>query len=212
LIATLILAGGTISPELQAVADGATNRALIRVGPNGETMLDLVVAAIRSGLAEYGGATGRILVAGEVPTPEGCVAVPGGTSMVDTLLSGVSALRPEETRLLLSTADLPFLTGEAVADFLRRAEAVQPAQFAYPIVEATRCQERFPQMKRTTLRIAEGTFTGGNLALLDPAFLRDSESVIRTAYGRRKDVSALAQMLGAVSSFAFSSHVLFPRY
>jgi hypothetical protein len=54
----------------------------------------------------------------------------------------------------------------------------------------------YPGMKRTTLRIAEGRFTGGNLALLDPAFLRDSEQTIRDAYKQRKNIPGLAYMLG----------------
>ena len=197
MIAVLILAAGKMKPELQAVAGSVKNRALIPVGVNGETMLDLVVAAVRGGIRQVNGeASGRILVAGEVPLPEGCIAVDGGASLVDTLLSGVAALNPEENRLLVVTADIPFLTPDAVADFLNRALAVQPGQFVYPIVEMTACKKRFPEMKRTTLRIMEGEFTGGNVALLDPAFLRKSEAAIRTAYARRKNVPALAGMLG----------------
>ena len=45
-------------------------------------------------------------------------------------------------------------------------------------------------------RIAEGTFTGGNLALLNPAFLREHDATLRTAYARRKDIPGLAKMLG----------------
>ncbi|MES2461822.1 MAG: hypothetical protein V4671_14655, partial [Armatimonadota bacterium] len=108
---------------------------------------------------------------------------------MDTLLNGVAALAPEETRLLVATADVPFLTPEAVTDLLQRADAMGGnADFGYPIVEAARCRERFPEMKRTTLRIKEGEFTGGNLVLLNPAFLREHQQVIRDAYARRKDV------------------------
>lgn len=197
MIAVLILAAGKMKPELQAIAGSVTNRALIPVGANGETMLDLVVAAVRGGIQQTNGeVAGRILVAGDVPLPEGCVAVDGGNSLVDTLLSGVAALKPEETRLLVVTADIPFLTPEAVADFLKRALDIQSAQFVYPIVEMVACKKRFPEMKRTTLKILEGEFTGGNIALLDPAFLRKSEIAIRAAYDQRKNVPALAGLLG----------------
>jgi hypothetical protein len=120
----------------------------------------------------------------------------GGASLVDTLMNGVRALRPDETRLLVVTADIPFLTPDAVADFLRQAAAAPRAQFHYPIVEAGRCEARFPEMRRTTLRIAEGRFTGGNLALLDPGFLRAHEATLRAAYARRKSVVGLANLLG----------------
>lgn len=196
--AALILAGGTLAPEMAPVAEGATNRALIPLAP-GRVMLDYVVDALRGGFAESAdanGSGGRILVAGDVPTPPGCVSVPGGATLVDTLLNGVTALAPDETRLLVATADIPFLTPEAVADLLRRAADVEPADFIYPIVEAARCRERFPTMKRTTLRLAEGEFTGGNVVLLNPAFLRDRQEVIRAAYARRKEVLRLAVLLG----------------
>jgi len=193
-IAALVLAGGKIGSDLEPVAEGATNRALIRLG--GRPMLDYVLEATRGGLARAGG--GRILVAGEVPIPPDAVAVLGGASMVDTLFNGAAALAPDETRMLVVTADAPFLTGEAIADFLRRAREAGggDVQFAYAIVEAARCRERFPEMKRTTLRVAEGEYTGGCLALLDPSFLRSHEAVLRGAYANRKNVAGLAKMMG----------------
>ena len=205
--AALILAGGKLAPELVAVAEGATNRALIRVGASGETMLDLVVNAVRGGM---GGAE-RILVAGDVPLPAGCEAVPGGDSLVETLMNGANALYASETRLLIATADAPFLSAEAVADFLRRAAAVQPTPFAYPLIEAGACVKAFPGMKRTVLKLAEGTFTGGNLALLDPVFLRQSAPAIRAAYAQRKNVAGLAQQLGAETIARLLLSRLFPH-
>lgn len=190
--AALVLAGGKVPPDLAPYADGAPCRALMAL--NGRPMLDYVLDAVRAG---FGPSQGRILVAGDdVPTQDGCVKIASGASLVDTLLSGVAALEPHETRLLVVTADIPFLTGEAVADFLRRGEEVQPAAFVYPIVEAARCRERFPEMKRTTLRVAEGEYTGGNLALLSPSFLREKREVVLAAYERRKSKPALARMLG----------------
>lgn len=196
MIAALILAGGELAPELIPFADAATNRALIRVGPDGETMLDLVVQAVREGMKAHDGGVGRILVAGDVPLPAGCEAVDGGDSLVETLMNGTKALHSNETHLLIATADAPFMTGESVADFLTRSTQVQPTPFVYPIIDAKQCLAAFPGMKRTTLRIAEGKFTGGNLALLDPAFLRKSEDAIRNAYANRKNILGLGYMLG----------------
>ncbi len=194
--AALILAGGKLSPDLARVAEGVANRALIPLAP-GRVMLDYVVEALQEGFARSQDGGGRILLAGDdIPLPAGCAAVPGGETLVDTLLNGVAALAPDETRLLVATADIPFLTPDAVRDLLQRADSIRDADFAYPIVEAARCRERFPEMKRTTLRIKEGEFTGGNLVLLNPAFLRQHQQVIRDAYARRKDVPRLAMLLG----------------
>lgn len=193
--AALILAGGKSSEAFARAAGGVTNRALVPLAA-GRPMLDYVVEAVRAGMTADGG--GRVLVATtpETPVPAGCVRVASGDSLVDTLLSGVRALEGGETRLLVATADIPFLTGESVADFLLRARETG-AGFAWPIVPADVCAERFPGMRRTTLRLREGTFTGGNLALLDPAFLRERETILREAYARRKSVVGLARLLGA---------------
>lgn len=136
---------------------------------------------------------GRILLAGEVPLLPGCLPVSGGESMVDTLLKGVAALGPQETRLLVVTADIPFLTPDAITALLKEAP---DADFVYTIIPAALCQAAFPEMRRTTLRIAEGEFTGGNVVLLNPAFLRTSEAVVRKAYALRKNVPGLAALLG----------------
>ena len=132
--------------------------------------------------------------------------------MIDTLFAGVASLAPDETRLLVVTADVPFLTTDALTDFVARARMTgENVEFAYPVVPAARCEARFSGMKRTTLRVAEGTYTGGNVALLDPAFLRRSDAVLRQAYARRKSVGALAQMLGPGIIFRLIASRALPR-
>jgi len=208
-VAVLVLAGGKIGPDLASVAGNAPCRALIDLA--GRPMLDYVLDAVRGGL-DAAGVRGRILLAGDdVPSTPGCTPVAGGASLVDTLLNGVAALAPDETRLLLVTADIPFLTPASVADFLTRAQRDAPnAQFVYPIIEVDRCRKAFPDMKRTTLRIAEGEYTGGNISLLDPSFLREKADVIRAAYANRKNVPGLAVLLGSSFLFRLLASRLFP--
>ncbi|MES2461821.1 MAG: hypothetical protein V4671_14650, partial [Armatimonadota bacterium] len=69
--AALILAGGRMSPDLAAVADGATNRALIPLAPS-RVMLDYVVEALQKGFVQSQDGGGRILLAGDnIPLPDG---------------------------------------------------------------------------------------------------------------------------------------------
>jgi hypothetical protein len=171
-------------------------------------MLDYVVDAIRgSGLSE----SGRLILAGDdLPAHYGGTRIPGGTSLIDTLLNGVAEMTLEERRLLVFTADIPFLTGDAVRDFVQRATSLGDAQFVYPIVDAALSAARFPGMKRTTLKIAEGTFTGGNVVLLDPAFLRANEALLRHAYAQRKSVTGLARLLGPGTLFRLVASRVMP--
>lgn len=190
----LVLAGGKISPEMQATSGETNNRALIRI--HGQPMLEYVLSALSLG-RDRAGYTGRLLVAGKgLPLPDNATALPDGVSLVDTLLNGVAALDASETRLLVSTADIPFLTPDAVVDLIHRATNYPSADFIYPIINAAVCKSAFPGMRRTTLQLAEGTFTGGNLVILNPSFLRENETALRTAYANRKDIVGLARMLG----------------
>jgi len=190
--AVLILAGGRITPEMATVAPpGITNRALLPL--NGRPMLEYVLDAVRGGLT---GAE-RLIIAGDgLPVSYAGTRIPGGTSLVDTLLNGVAELAPSEDRLFVFTADIPFLTPQAVEDFAQQAAELGDAQFVYPIVDAAASRAAFPGMKRTTLRVAEGEFTGGNVVMLDPAFLRQNEALLRHAYSQRKSVVGLARLLG----------------
>ena len=209
--AALILAGGTVRADRLAewgdlLPPGSRNPALIDLG--GRTQLEHVADAVRIAV------DGRVLVAGDVPTPEGCLGVSGGNSMVDTLLSGVAALRPDENRLLVVTADIPFVAPEALTDVLENAP---DADFVYTIVPADLCSKALPGMRRTTLTMAEGTFTGGNVVLVRPDFVRTNESTIREAHARRKDVARLARLLGPgvivrlILSRLFPSCIAIPR-
>lgn len=200
----LVLAGGEVKEKDRAawtgiLPPGIWNRSQADLG--GQTMLERVVAPLREA------ASGRVLVAGDVPLPSGCVAVPGGDTLVDTLLNGIAALTPEENRLLLATADIPFLTTDAVRDLLDNAPS---ADFVYTIVPAKLCRDAFPEMRRTTLRTAEGEFTGGNIVLISPDFVRRNEASIRKAYAVRKNPWGLASLLGMDTIGRVLASRLFP--
>jgi GTP:adenosylcobinamide-phosphate guanylyltransferase len=187
-IAVLIMAG---------TKPGTPNRALWEI--HQKPMLAHVLAAVQTALPHT-----KILLAGDVPTPEGVVKVAGGK----TLLNGVAALEnPANTRLLVVTADIPFITPEAILDFVNNAP---DADFTYAIVPMEACKKRFPMLKRTSLRLAEGTYTGGNLVFVKPAFLQTSEQAVLQAEARRKSVIGLAQMLGGETLIRFMTSFIAP--
>ena len=98
-----------------------------------------------------------------------------------------------EGRVLVATADLPHLTPEAVRFLLERAPE---AALVYPIVPKERVEARFPGNRRTYARLREGTFTGGNLLLLDKALFFQALPLARRAVALRKNPLALARMVG----------------
>jgi len=183
----VVLAGGTNSPDMVA-ATGATNRALTTLGAR--TMLDRVTTALHG--AE---SVGSIFVVGDVPAAPHYRQVDGGVSLLDNLLAGVRAAQDGDVRLLISTSDIPFLTPNAVEDFVRQATSFD-ADLCCSYVPLARCLERFPEMKRTAIKMREGQFTLGNLMLINPQFLEAHQSVITRAYDARKSPVRVARLLG----------------
>lgn len=205
-IPSIILAGGETTPELKSLI-GVKNRANYVF--NHKTLLSHVVDSLRNSRA-----VSDIVVLGDVPDSEYYSRLADTGGFVSNVLSGLSRF-PNAKYLLIATADLPFLTGEIVAEFIRQSlEKVNDsgAELVYPVVAANLCYNRFPGIQRTAVRLREGEFTGGNLVLVRPAFLMSRSSQLEEVYAARKKPAQLAAILGFQTSFRLMmSKLPFPR-
>jgi GTP:adenosylcobinamide-phosphate guanylyltransferase len=183
----VVLAGGKASQEITAMT-GVANRALLPLGDR--TMLDYVVDAL-AGSASIE----NICVVGDVPTNGRYAVVMDQGSLFDNLLAGLVAAGG--AHVLVATADIPFITPAAIDDFVAAAHR-RNADIAYPIVSMESCRKRFDGMKRTSVRLKEGVFTGGNIMLLRTEFVASRRDRIRQAYAARKDILRLGALLGPV--------------
>ncbi len=185
-IDVVVLAGGKNNPEM-AAATGVENRALTPLGSR--TMLDCVVSAL-----DAAPSLGRIFVVGAVPRSRLYTAVPGQETLLDNLMAGLMAAGDQE-RVLVSTSDIPFVTPAALEDFARRAAATG-ADLCCSYVPLAACLRKYPEMKRTAIRLAEGRFTLGNVMLVNPRFLARHQEAITEAYAARKSPAQMARLLG----------------
>jgi len=185
-VTAVVLAGGKSKPDLLA-ATGVSNRALLQV--EGETMLARVVRALQES-----GVTSQVIIVGDVEAPEGCAVLPDAGDFVENVLQAAASVA-EEQYILYATADVPFLSSQAVADFVTRG-VQSGADMCYPIIPLDLCRQRFPNMPRTALTLREGTFTGGNLLLIRAGTVRKQAGLLRRAFAARKSVWAMAQILG----------------
>lgn len=192
----LILAGGKCSPDLKA-ASGATFRAHVPFGD--QTFLEIVAAA-----AGFLGKP-KIVAPAEANIPG---AIPAGDRFVDSLANGLHHMESES--FLLCTADLPFLTPAGVQGFLERCHP--HALLNYPIIEQSLCDKDYPGMKRTTLRLREGEYTGGNLALIRTDLMRDALPHFREAYENRKKVFKLGRQVGLGTVFRLMLSRVAPQW
>ena len=186
----VVLAGGRNGADMRA-ATGVENRALMPLGDG--TMLDYVTAALRRAASVR-----DIYVVGEVPTGTGYHTVSGGATLLDNLMAGLreAGSGAGGEQVLISTSDIPFLTPEAVEDFLVSATQ-SGADICCSYVPVEMCYARFPDMKRTAVKMREGQMTLGNLMLINPQFLIANQVLIARAYDARKSPIQVARMLGA---------------
>ncbi|GAA3998144.1 nucleotidyltransferase family protein [Deinococcus rubellus] len=193
----VVLGGGDPGDDF-AAAHGVAVKPLIEVA--GRPMGEWVLRALRDS-----GRVARVAYVGPL-TPEMAglvdVRVTDRGTLIANLEAGVAALREPgrgesgsaaPRRVLVVTADIPMLSGEQVRDVLESAPDVG---LVYPIVEKAVCEASYPGVKRTYARLKDGTFTGGNLFLLDPALIGKFLPRLRAVLDARKQPLKLAGIVG----------------
>ncbi|MBL8047579.1 MAG: NTP transferase domain-containing protein [Chthonomonas sp.] len=176
----LILAGGKVDETLRRRI-GVEYRAQLPFGK--QTMLERVLKAVR----KFGNI--KVVSTAEV---EGLPVIPAGRSFVESLGNGLAQITSET--FLLVTADIPFITAEAIDDFLERCD--KTALINYPIIPLDAAEAAYPGIKRTSYRLSIGPVTGGNIALVNTAMMRRSLPKLEKAYKNRKNVLKLALLIG----------------
>jgi len=117
-----------------------------------------------------------------------------GPSIVDSMRSGLAGLDPDRL-VLMSAADLPVLSGEAVEEFIGLAEA-SGADVVYACVERKTHLARFPQVPHTWAKLRDGTFCGGGCIALRPRVFPALERFLDRLGSARKNPVRLAALFG----------------
>ncbi|NMB46956.1 MAG: NTP transferase domain-containing protein [Firmicutes bacterium] len=120
--------------------------------------------------------------------------VPAVESMIGNIRQGIRALQ-SGNKVLVVTSDIPLLNPSAVSDFIQRCQE-READIYYPIICRDVNDQEFPGVKRTYVRLREGVFTGGNMALLSPVIVENCYTMIEQAIAMRKKPLQLSRMLG----------------
>jgi GTP:adenosylcobinamide-phosphate guanylyltransferase len=175
--------------EAIVLAGGKEKRALMKL--ENKTLLSYVLEALLTSRR-----IDRILVIGDdlpLPQSERIVSLPEGRDFIDNLLRGIEKCKGEY--VLVSSADLPFLTPSVIDKFIEKALPMK-ADFAYPTVSKEVFQEKAPEIDKTFVTLKEGKFAGGNVVLLSREFVLKRREVIEKAYEVRKSPLKIAFFLG----------------
>jgi len=121
--------------------------------------------------------------------------IPPDCSLADNLAKGLSVL-PEQEQVLILASDLPLLTTAALQDFLSLCAGRQ-GDIHYPIIRKSTYEAAYPGSNRTYLTVKDGTFTGGNVALLaSPDVYRRHQEIIKKVIAWRKHPQRAGRLLG----------------
>lgn len=188
----ILLAGAANTGPLKDVSP-ATNEALIEIG--GKPMIQYVIDGLRQSSE-----VSRIVISappGEVEPyvhGEGLEFVASAGDIVDNVVQAARIL-PQDEQLLIATSDIPLITGDIVDGLIALCRQT-PADVHYPIVERSIGEQKYPHVKRTYVTLQEGTFTGGNLFLLNPQVIPEAALKARKFFEYRKSPVKMAGLLG----------------
>jgi CTP:molybdopterin cytidylyltransferase MocA len=198
----ILLAGAANNGPLKEISP-VTNEALIDIG--GKPMIQYVLNALGQSTE-----VNRVVIVsppGEIePHVTGAKLefVPSAGSIVDNIVAAARIL-PVDEQILIATCDIPLINGEMIDGLIRLCRQ-RPADLYYPIVEKGLGEQKYPVVKRTYVHLREGTFTGGNLFLVNPAVIERTAPKVRGFLDYRKNPLKLAGLLGL--SFLFRYLVL----
>jgi len=161
-VSAVVLAGRANEGVFRELSD-APNEALIDIA--GRPMLAYILDALTGSKS-----VGRVVVVGTPDVaqhlPDGVDLLRAGNDVIANASLGLAAVDQQRPALLV-TSDIPLITPEVIDGFVKQCLA-SPAELCYPAIPRGDAEARFPNVKRTYAKLREGTYTGGNVFMIDP--------------------------------------------
>ena len=197
----VILAGGQTPEKILETGETEKDRAFIEVG--GRPMLSWVLDAFKGS-----DVCGELLVVGNSDrltselglSPEQVTHDRG--SMLKNLIVGLEHFK-DHPLIIQSTCDIPLLNASMLNDLANQVSKMD-AEVFYPIVDVKHFEKKYPGGKRTTLKLKEGTFTGGNVFMFKPEAVLKNRDRVESVIRNRKSVPKLVQILGPAFIIRFA--------
>jgi len=198
----VILAGGPTPEKILDAGEPEKERAFINIG--GRPMLGWVLDALRDS-----GICGQILCIGN---PERIQSTFGLSptevsrdkgSMLENFMMGMEHFR-DFPLVLNVTCDIPLIKPVMLKDLMDQVSSID-AEVYYPIINVKDFDQKFPGGKRTTQHLKEGTFTGGNIFIMNPVKVLENRQSMESVIRDRKSPAKLIKIFGLpfIIKFAF---------
>ena len=191
----LIMAGGPTPDSILETGEPEPERAFIDIG--GRPMLDWVLDACRGS-----NICGHILCVGNASRLQETFGLrPEETieqkkTMLENFIAGIEILKNND-RVMIMTCDIPLISSEAIDDLGRMVGEIS-ADIYYPIIDVRLFDDKFPGGKRTVQKLKEGTFTGGNVFIVEPNEVLANRDKVEAVIRDRKNPAKLVKLFGFV--------------
>ena len=193
----IIAAGGIPSPDetLYEMTRGKS-KALLEIA--GKPMIQWVMDAL-----DNSSRIKHVIVTG-LPSDTGlhCAHplsfLPAGGSVVENVCAGVELLLkidPKAASALLISSDIPALTWEIVDWMIDNVTAREENVF-YSVVERSVMEKRYPNSKRSYVRLKDVEVCGGDLHAIQPQIARRDNPLWQRIFNARKNAFKQASLVG----------------
>ncbi len=189
----LVLAGSR-GPSPLVEEAGVKNKSLIPI--HGKPMIQYVLETLNSvSIIERIVVVGPLEELGRLETEITFSMVSEKGEIMENLLEGFRHISPSAGPVLVATSDIPLITREALEHFIEKGLHLE-ADFCYPILEKEVVEQKYANVVRTYARLKEGSFTGGNIFLINAEIVAGVAERAAAFLALRKKPHRMALKLG----------------
>lgn len=117
-------------------------------------------------------------------------------TMVKNFCLGLRHVRNNGVPSLICCSDLPFITSEAVDEFVQRCSERPEGDIWYCYLDRKVSEKMYPTLKHTYARFTEGELCGTGMMMIRPYLCDTIEVLMNHLVSNRKMVAGLAWQLG----------------
>ncbi|GFR35380.1 nucleotidyltransferase family protein [Thermobrachium celere] len=124
---------------------------------------------------------------------KGCIRPREG--IIENIQAASEYIKDKNTPLIICTADIPLVSSEAVDDFVIECES-KNIDVGYPIIDKRLNDVKYPDVKRTYVKMKEGTYTGGNIIYIKMEVIDKFTDKAKQLVQYRKKPLKMSRILG----------------
>lgn len=124
---------------------------------------------------------------------DGFIYSSGG--ILDNVKSAINYINEEQTPCIICTSDIPLVKGEAIRDFITSCQN-RNLELGYPVINKRLNDLKYPEVKRTYVKLKDGTYTGGNIIYCKPWVIEAFSDKARMMIENRKNPFKMGNILG----------------